>query len=69
MKIKLFTPLVFVTRKLIGEKNFIMARSWGIKNHIKVINLFSDAVNLSKQQRQTLIVLAKKNGKATGLCD
>uniref|UniRef100_A0A6C0F8L7 Uncharacterized protein n=1 Tax=viral metagenome TaxID=1070528 RepID=A0A6C0F8L7_9ZZZZ len=69
MKIKLFSPLVFVTRKLIGESKFIMARSWGIKNHIKVINLFCDIVKLSKQQRQRLIILAKKNGKASGLCD
>ena len=69
MQVKLFTPLVFVVRKMLGEKRFLATRSWGVKNHVKVINKFCDVTSLSKKQRQKLIVTAKNNGKATGLCD
>lgn len=69
MQVKLFTPLVFVVRKFLGEQKFLATRSWGVRNHVKVINKFCDVTKLTKKQRQKLIVTAKNNGKATGLCD
>jgi hypothetical protein len=66
---KLFTPIVFVTRKVLGEPRFIATRTWGVKNHVRVINKFCDITNLNKKQRQKLILTAKRNGKWSGLCD
>lgn len=67
--IKLFTPVVFVVRKTLGEQRFLATRSWGVRNHVKVINKFCDVTKLSKSQRQKLILTAKRNGKWSGLCD
>ncbi len=69
MKLKLFTPLVFVARKLLGEERFLATRQWGVKNHVRVINWFCDNLKIDRKSRQKLIITAKNNGKATGLCD
>jgi hypothetical protein len=66
---KLFGPLVFVVRKILGEPRFLATRVWGVKNHVAVINKFSDIIKLNKKGRQNLILLAKRNGKLSGLCD
>jgi hypothetical protein len=66
---KLFSPIVFVARKVLGEPRFLRTRSWAIKNHVAVINKFCDITKLQKKQRQNLILLAKKNGKRSGLSD
>ena len=66
---KLFGPLVFIARNILGETRFLATRSWGIRNHVLVINKFCDAVKLNKKGRQNLILLAKRNGKLSGLCD
>ena len=66
---KLFGPLVFVVRKILGESRFLATRTWGVKNHVAVINKFCDAIKINKKGRQNLILLAKRNGKKSGLCD
>jgi hypothetical protein len=66
---KLFTPLVFIVRRVLGESRFLATRSWGIKKHVQAINNFCDLIKLNKKGRQNLIILAKKNGKSCGLCD
>ena len=66
---KLFGPLVFVVRKALGESRFLAARTWGVKSHVAAINKFCDVIKLSKKGRQNLILLAKRNGKWSGLCD
>ena len=66
---KLFSPIVFITRKLLGDKKFIAIRTWTIKKHIEIINKFSKLINLNNKGRQNLILLAKRNGKLTGLND
>ena len=60
---KLFGPIVFVVRKLLGETRFLATRTWGVKNHVVAINKFCDVIKLNKKGRQNLILLAKKNGK------
>jgi hypothetical protein len=66
---KIFAPLVFIVRKVLGEQRFLITRAWGVRNHLKVINKFCDIAKLPKKIRQKLIITAKNNGKATGLCD
>ena len=65
---KLFGPLVFVVRKVIGEPRFLATRAWAVRKHVAAINKFCDIIKLNKKGRQNLILLAKRNGKWSGLC-
>jgi hypothetical protein len=62
----MFAPLVNTIRNLMGTKEFNQLRGKAIALHSQVITNFCNAVGLDSKKRQSLIRLAKNNGKTLG---
>lgn len=62
----IFTPIVVVTRNVLGEKEFNKLRGKGISLHSQVIKEFCKTVGADNKQCQGLIRLAKTNGGKLG---
>ena len=62
----MFAPIVIATRKFIGKKQFNKIRGKAIGLHSKTITKFCKAVGIDSKKRQSLIRLAKNNGKTLG---
>ena len=62
----MFAPIVIATRKFIGKKQFNQIRGKAIALHSKTITKFCQSVGIDSKKRQSLIRLAKNNGKTLG---
>jgi len=61
-----FSPLVVVTRNIVGEKDFNKLRGKAISLHSQVIKDFCKQFGVNDRQVQGVIRLAKKNGEWLG---
>lgn len=62
----MFASLVIVIRKFMGTKRFNQLRGQAIGLHCKTITNFCNAVGIDSKERQSLIRLARNNGKQLG---
>ncbi len=62
----MFAPVVVVVRNQIGKAKFNQIRGKAIALHSQVITNFCKFVGIESKQRQSLIRLAKNNGKRLG---
>lgn len=62
----MFAPIVVVIRNQIGKAKFNQIRGQVIALHSQVITNFCKFVGIASKQRQSLIRLAKNNGKRLG---
>ena len=63
----MFAPIVVLLRKFIGKKEFNRFRGQIIGLHAQVITAFCKKFGIQTKKRQSLIRLAKDNGKSLGL--
>ena len=63
----MFAPIVYWLQQLLGDNQFKKLRCQAIAQHIRIINWFSAELHLQPKCRQTLIRVAKKNGRRLGL--
>ncbi len=63
----MFTPIVILVRKLIGQSEFNHLRSKLIVLHIQAITQVCDHCGIDIKYRQHLIRVARDNGKKLGL--
>ncbi|KAK4527392.1 hypothetical protein GAYE_SCF39G5314 [Galdieria yellowstonensis] len=61
-----FTPIVYVTRWVLGKDRFNRIRGKAIALHSQVITEFCKYVGMDPKLRQALIRLAKTNGSKLG---
>ncbi len=62
----MFAPIIVLTRNWFGKKEFNRVRGQVIALHSKVITGFCQNVGIESKQRQSLIRLARDNGKRLG---
>ncbi len=62
----MFAPIVVLVRSRIGKVKFNQVRGKVIALHCQVITNFCNGVGLEAKVRQSLIRLAKSNGKKLG---
>ena len=62
----MFAPLVVTLRQWMGKAEFNRLRGQIIALHSKTITNFCQNVGIESKQRQSLIRLAKNNGKRLG---
>ena len=62
----MFAPIVIATRNLMGKKEFNQLRGKMIGLHSKTITNFCNRFGIESKKRQSLIRLAKSNGKTLG---
>ena len=63
----MFAPIVIVTRKFMGEKDFIKLRGQAIALHSRTITNICNRLGIDRTRRQNWIRLARDNGKRLGL--
>lgn len=63
----MFSPIVILTRSLVGKSQFNQLRGKAIAAHCKVITNVCNNFGLESSVRQDMIRLAKNNGKLLGL--
>lgn len=63
----MFAPLVVLVRELMGKAKFNQIRGKAIGIHAQTITNFCNRFGIESKQRQSLIRLAKDNGKKLGL--
>lgn len=63
----MFASLVVLLRKAIGQSRFNRTRGQVIGLHCKTITNFCNFVGIESKERQSLIRLARTNGKRLGL--
>jgi len=63
----MFAPIVILTRNVMGKSKFTQLRGKAIAAHCKVITQFCNNLGIESTTRQTMIRLAKDNGKMLGL--
>jgi len=63
----MFAPLVLLVRRFVGDIKFVKLRGQAIALHSKVITQVCESVGIDRNQRQSLIRLARDNGKRLGL--
>jgi hypothetical protein len=63
----MFAPIVVLVRRWLGKAKFNQVRGQAIALHSKVITQFCNAIGVERTQRQSLIRLARDNGKRLGL--
>ena len=62
----MFAPIVVLVRNQIGKAKFNQVRGKAIALHSQVITNFCKTIGIESKQRQSLIRLAKNNGKKLG---
>ncbi len=62
----MFASLVVGLRQVIGKRRFNQVRGKVIGLHCKVISNFCNSVGIDSKERQSLIRLARSNGKQLG---
>ncbi len=63
----MFAPIVVLVRRLMGDAKFVRLRGQAIALHAQVITRFCDRFGIDRNQRQSMIRLARDNGKRLGL--
>ncbi|MDJ0736220.1 MAG: electron transporter [Nostocaceae cyanobacterium] len=63
----MFAPIVIFLRDRMGKVQFNQLRGKAIALHSQVITNFCKFVGIESKERQSLIRLAKNNGKKLGL--
>ncbi|MFZ9736916.1 MAG: cyclic electron transport protein PGR5 [Prochlorotrichaceae cyanobacterium] len=63
----MFAPIVILTRNVMGKSKFTQLRGKAIAAHCKVITEFCNNFGVESAYRQSMIRLAKDNGKLLGL--
>jgi hypothetical protein len=63
----MFAPIVVLFRRLMGDAKFVRLRGQAIALHAQVITNFCDRFGIDRTQRQSMIRLARDNGKRLGL--
>jgi hypothetical protein len=63
----MFAPLVVLVRQWLGDKEFVKLRGQAIALHSQVITNVCNQWGIDRTQRQSLIRLARDNGKRLGL--
>jgi hypothetical protein len=63
----MFAPLVVLVRRFVGQPRFNKLRGQAIALHSKTITNFCNRVGIARSQRQSMIRLARDNGKKLGL--
>jgi len=65
--VKMFAPIVTIARLILGQKRFTKIRGKAIALHSQVITNFCNQIGIDRTQRQSMIRLARDNGKRLGL--
>ncbi|MBW4619855.1 MAG: electron transporter [Cyanosarcina radialis HA8281-LM2] len=63
----MFAPIVVLVRKYLGKVKFNQLRGQAIALHCQTITNFCNRFGIEPKERQSLIRLAKDNGKNLGL--
>ncbi len=63
----MFAPIVVMVRRQLGDARFVRLRGQAIALHAQVITRFCDQFGIDRTQRQSMIRLARDNGKRLGL--
>lgn len=63
----MFAPIVILTRNVVGKAKFTQLRGKAIAAHCQVITQFCNNLGMESSARQSMIRLAKNNGKLLGL--
>jgi hypothetical protein len=63
----MFAPLIVLFRQQLGKAKFNQLRGKAIALHCQAITNFCNRFGIATQERQSLIRLAKDNGKKLGL--
>ncbi|MFZ9739918.1 MAG: cyclic electron transport protein PGR5 [Prochlorotrichaceae cyanobacterium] len=63
----MFAPIVILTRNVMGKSKFTQLRGKAIAAHCKVITQVCNNFGIESATRQSMIRLAKDNGKMLGL--
>ncbi|MEL6224645.1 MAG: electron transporter [Cyanobacteria bacterium J06627_8] len=62
----MFAPLIILVRSVLGDAEFKKLRGKAIALHSKVITQFCNQVGIERTARQSMIRLARDNGKRLG---
>ena len=63
----MFAPIVVLFRRWMGDAKFVKLRGQAIALHSQVITRFCEKFGVDRTQRQSMIRLARDNGKRLGL--
>ncbi len=63
----MFAPVVVLVRRFMGDAKFVRLRGQAIALHSQVITRFCERFGIDRTQRQSMIRLARDNGKRLGL--
>ena len=63
----MFAPIVVTVRNWVGKAKFNQLRGKAIAMHCQVITNVCDRFGINSSQRQSMIRLARDNGKKLGL--
>ena len=63
----MFAPITILFRQLLGKVKFNQLRGKAIALHSRIITRYCDRVGIATKERQSLIRLARDNGKKLGL--
>lgn len=63
----MFAPLVLLVRRVMGDVRFVRLRGQAIALHAQVITRVCDRFGFDRSYRQSMIRLARDNGKRLGL--
>lgn len=63
----MFAPIVILTRNVMGKSKFTQLRGKAIAAHCKVITQVCNNFGIESATRQSMIRIAKDNGKMLGL--
>lgn len=62
----MFASLIILTRNFLGKARFNKTRGQAIGLHCKAITNFCNWIGIDSKERQSLIRLARNNGKRLG---
>lgn len=63
----MFAPIVVLVRRWLGDQRFVRLRGQAIALHAQLITNVCNRIGIERTQRQSLIRLARDNGKRLGL--
>ncbi len=63
----MFAPIVVLLRRWMGDAQFVKLRGQAIALHAQVITNVCEKLGIDRTKRQSMIRLARDNGKRLGL--
>ncbi|MBE7381666.1 MAG: electron transporter [Leptolyngbya sp. SIO1E4] len=63
----MFAPVILLVRNVMGDPKFLKLRGQAIALHSKAITHFCNRLGIERSRRQSMIRLARDNGKRLGL--